>query len=957
MDRQEYPAMLATLHPAQAIDVLNDRVKQVGSLNAHIADWLAERKRLEEQYSSGLKKLARRAPPGDANELGVFSVPWHSLTTALESIADSHHTFASKIEADVEKPLRSFALQDRGMQAMSTIQGNLSSLARDIESAEKNKERLASKGQRAKTMNVANATNELEIAQSQWDNQAPYVFEQLQAVDETRLNKLRDVLTQFQTHEVDRVEKDRTQAEQCLNVILNVETADEIKTFALRVTQGRPVTTQTHASRGSVGHAGPTFTAPSPHHTYHDDTVSQRSDSIPAEPEKKSGGLKGLKRLGTVLGRRRESKIILPTRTGSESPERRPKPSAFNSFTGRLGRGHNMPAPLEESEESPSRPRSPLRKITSADDNQEPIDGSAQSLAAAGLMPESSERSNGNGINGYQGHQADVAQLQAPMQPSAPQYAQPSSRDSDGPRDSEGFSLPPAHLDAISQAEREAADGSSPAYHVNIRNAPIAEEGNDDVTLATLASTLKMQGPASSTRRAGTVRGRRDMRASVYAPSPNMTPEPVAEESSSSGYAFSDRTPASPTTRELDQAFSPAPATQTLAPPSASSHQNSASYRPMSSASAFSAPQSPSSPGFASQSSPRGGDSSFSPYHRTPQEAALAAFNRPDTASAFGSHATMSDNQSLRSERSSARSESALGASKHPVMHNPGLNSSIIETVSAWFENGQCTRSAVIGEIALAYNTPHDTYSPAAGQETIRLENFGRLEKVAPNPSFISEGATKGEYTVNVSNLRRTGIAFKFQMAPPTHGSISDRAPLLMESSWKITDGVAMCIVSYSLNPAYAFLSREPNTESSTLSLNNLTILLHLGSDKAKATSCQSKPVGAFDRARHLIYWDFGGANVTLSRKPVKLLAKFVTSEGEARPGNIEAKWEMTVPSSSSSSDGLAVALKEDGAAATAADPFADADAESASNNGAQWKIVEGPRKVCAAVGGYVSVP
>lgn len=200
-------------------------------------------------------------------------------------MADSHHAFANNIETDVEKPLRNFAFQNREMQAMSTIQGNLASLARDIDKAEKNNERLAHKGQKAKTQNVANASSDLETATSQWDNQAPYVFEQLQAVDETRLNQLRDALTQFQTHEVDRVEKDRALAEQCLNIILNVETTDEIKTFALRITQGggatRPITTRDNSRRQSSflgGPSTPSFAAaPASHNA--DDASSQRSGS------------------------------------------------------------------------------------------------------------------------------------------------------------------------------------------------------------------------------------------------------------------------------------------------------------------------------------------------------------------------------------------------------------------------------------------------------------------------------------------------------------------------------------------------------------------------------------------------------------------------------------------------------------------------------------------------------
>jgi hypothetical protein len=51
--------------------------------------------------------------------------------------------------------------------------------------------------------------------------------------------------------------------------------------------------------------------------------------------------------------------------------------------------------------------------------------------------------------------------------------------------------VPPAHLDPISQAEAEAAEGSSPAFNVNIRKAPIDEDGSD-AALASIANTLKM---------------------------------------------------------------------------------------------------------------------------------------------------------------------------------------------------------------------------------------------------------------------------------------------------------------------------------------------------------------------------------------------------------------------------------------------------------------------------------
>lgn len=212
------------------------------------------------------------------------------MTAALETLADSHHKLAQKIETDVERPLRDFASSNREMQAMSTIQGNLTSMAHDIENAEKQNARLADKGGKAATGKVANATSNLENAKSQWDSQAPYVFENLQAVDETRLNHLRDCLTQFQTHEVDLVERNRVTAEQCLNVLLNVETADEIKTFALRTTSGTGpprartrTQAETQRSRQSViGPSTPQLSTPqrsTPQRTVTDDGASQRSGS------------------------------------------------------------------------------------------------------------------------------------------------------------------------------------------------------------------------------------------------------------------------------------------------------------------------------------------------------------------------------------------------------------------------------------------------------------------------------------------------------------------------------------------------------------------------------------------------------------------------------------------------------------------------------------------------------
>lgn len=122
---------------------------------------------------------------------------------------------------------------------MSTIQGNLSALAKEVESAQKKADKMKEKGAKASAGKVANATSSIDDATQQWESQAPYVFEQLQVADESRLNHLRDVLTQFQTHEVDIVDRIRSSAEACVSMLLTMETAEEIKAFAARASGGR----------------------------------------------------------------------------------------------------------------------------------------------------------------------------------------------------------------------------------------------------------------------------------------------------------------------------------------------------------------------------------------------------------------------------------------------------------------------------------------------------------------------------------------------------------------------------------------------------------------------------------------------------------------------------------------------------------------------------------------------
>ena len=319
--------------------------------------------------------------------------------------------------------------------------------------------------------------------------------------------------------------------------------------------------------------------------------------------------------------------------------------------------------------------------------------------------------------------------------------------------------------------------------------------------------------------------------------------------------------------------------------------------------------------------------STFSPFSpQSDQQSSL----RPESRATTSIDQTRTDTHSIRS----ATTTGSQGGSKHPELTETGLNSSIVETVSARFENGKLMTSALLGEIALAYN-PTDFSSPF-GSENIRLENFASLEKVAPNPAFINQTPDKeGEFSVNLSSLTKTQVAFKYQVHLDDGGS---QAPLLVTPAFKIEPNQCSIIISYSLNPTFSLQGRE------SITLSN--VMLALTVEGTKATSCLSRPVGTFSRDKNLIFWQLNDVTLAPGAAPTKLLARFAI-ESEAKGGSVEARWDITSENAQDLGSGIGVSIQSQDAA-TGSDPFSDESAPAS-----KWKGIRGVKKLTS--GSYLA--
>lgn len=174
------------------------------------------------------------------------------MTEAVERIAQSHHQFADNMEQDVERPLRAFQ-QRRDVQNIYNISNNLVTMAKDLEDAQEKSDKLTRKGGKASTQKVDAVASRLESTTQQWESQAPFIYETLQALDESRVNLLRDLMTQYQTHESDHAQRVQETTAETLAAMLEINTDAEIQGFVMKTTAGKiPPPTRASTRRSSV---------------------------------------------------------------------------------------------------------------------------------------------------------------------------------------------------------------------------------------------------------------------------------------------------------------------------------------------------------------------------------------------------------------------------------------------------------------------------------------------------------------------------------------------------------------------------------------------------------------------------------------------------------------------------------------------------------------------------------
>ena len=508
-----------------------------------------------------------------------------------------------------------------------------------------------------------------------------------------------------------------------------------------------------------------------------------------------------------------------------------------------------------------------------------------------------------NGVNQAPSFdEREEEQISTPSRNLQPQASLPSPQELSAAPSSPGNTYV---YDSISRTQQEAPSSQNDdlGRNLTIRDKPIQEDESEaQQALSNMASQLRMQAQTSGVSRPqGSVRGRRDVRNTMFMPSipPQETPSSTTEQRS---------------TARIPEGMI---ATGVAAGAAAGGM------------------------GIAAD----GVSDLASPIKQAPSPAPILEDRAPASA--------ISDSTSVHS------AQSLGGVVQHPDLTSPGLNASIIETVNTWFSpDGNVDKSFAVGEIALAYN-PSSTGSDI-NEETIRLSSFQLLEKVAANPNFVSAASSSsqesseadedrtGEYSIDVSAIRRPQptVALKYQLhLDPSN--LAQYSPLLLAPAWQCQEGQASVIVVFGLNPAFHSLLDSPSNPSSPhpdapadtlLTLRNVIVSVSLdqsssappsspddptttpsSSSTPKATTALMKPMisASFRKRAGSVVWRLGTIHLTaadvlnlsasgflsssaaiadeIANAPAerKLLVRFMTTAGVPRKGNVEVKFDI----------------------------------------------------------------
>lgn len=749
------------------------------------------------------------------------------------------------------------------MPSWNRIEGIQDKAAKTVKSYESANEKVQ-KLQRKGGSKLQMAQNDLQNHTTSLAGSLPALISAHQSMTLERLTELKEMGVRFETmmaengnHRVDASEKG-------MNRLLGWEVEDEVRTMAINKLGGRPAVAGSNApSREMGGFAEPPLVA--------------------------SGGRQGSQGPGGMLERPSSSSNAPSVNSMPRQQSMSDQPQSFSStlkskfsrkstLLGAVGIGRSGSKSGDDRASMRGRRDSNATVTTTATGNQQ------SSGFDTYRAPPASGNYHNNGYGG--GAMVESPTVAEPVSAGAPNV------------DSEGFSVPPDNRNQapwerqsgardLLDDDEEQGDNVSPLpgsgqnqpprlNSMSIASSPIEEtEEERQAALAKMQSTLLSKPPAVPARKP-TVRGRRDVRNTTFNTLGDDAPlaqalkaqgqrEDVAANAFEAGGSVNGRGgPSDPAVQEV------------LLSPTASGY-------------------------------PTGGVSP--PVSATPSGFSGIAPVLPPLATQF----TGDQRPGV-----SVQSPGSMSGSMNPfdqgttttAVTGSGLRATMTETVNAIFKSGVAQRVLVTGEVCVTMrDLAQYTSVHGDGPVHIRLDEFEQLEKVAPNPKYLSQVPDRpGEYYLNVQVVADATVSqptrpvlFKYQLHVG-EGRQDEYTPVEVVPQWKPAVGETRLLINYKAKDGsqLARMAQEASDASgpfaSAAGNNSLThISVTAGLGGPEVSGVQAKPPGGtWSAESRKMVWNVGDLSFGGPSSSGKVVAKFLTAaDGPAgTPEGVMVRWK-----------------------------------------------------------------
>ncbi|KAI9485130.1 Muniscin C-terminal mu homology domain-containing protein [Zychaea mexicana] len=879
---QPYLNAFLTERPKDGIEVIQGRLRKALKLNEELAEYFRERAHVEDLYAKNLAKISKKHFVTDKSALGQMQPIWEMLQNELTEIYTIHAVMSLKITEDVERPLRSAIQNDNEYAAMDA---SLQRLSKDYEErlARLNKHKKAATrpgGGKAESK-VADSTKGLEGVKSQWMQTGPEYIQKHQAVDEHRWDNLRTVVQKFEVLQNDQLLKRIEVANNVLTAASNFNIEDEINAFcSSRPANGlkkalstQQIQQQPQQQQPSVSHSEQSIASlgSSSTTTAHGDVLSvpttmtnnnnvpdnlEAPVPVPSVSEKSN-------RSGRKMGKERKFLSTLV------SIRRKTKNDHGGSTNNGYMNADLAPPVMHHTDQHSHSSFSALDEENGSHvSSMSPSNDGGSTMSPAPTSPTSVDQPAAGSLKKAPSFSGSFASSQHQQPPKVL-------------LDAEGYTIPPPDRaawpgDSIVSSLHDDDFGSDSGSNqqklkVDIKNEAMKEEDatHAAVALTRVSSMLKEKSPTASGRR----RGRRDTQQRN-----TRLLDPVQE----------IKPPVSTT------ASSPSPLSVASSPFEDEVNSSSAGNRVQ--------------------------------LHDAPvqlEDPSVSVFDDQNNGVQLHDAPVLDEQQQEQRQQQGSVAAASMPVVPSPTMTpftsaQPTIRVQITESIHCLMKGGAIVRSAVLGEVKIAYRGPVDTMGRSV---CFRLEHVDQLERIAPNTGYISpmnegEKGQNGVYKLDTNMFNLAGDSpvpcIKYQVKQSSSDNNDDNddmvlppqplvAPIQVKPMWKCEAEQTLLLVKY----------QKADTELAS----HLHGVFFMTTVSGNVQNVQSVPGGQWMVDQDKMVWPMGEWN---SHDERVLRAKFTTKE-QGTPQALQIRFEakdrlvstVDVASSSSNGDG-----QEDGSMA-----------------------------------------